>query len=228
MQELEQIAVETNALIAENRAMVVDSTESYRHAGDLTKVALNQLKQLEEARLEMTRPIDKAKAVIMARHKEIAEPLQKFVDGMKQTMLTFARAEQARQAEADRLERERLAAEERLRQKAERERVEAQRKQDEADGIPDLGEPMHKPVESTIAATIPTPPTPKVQDIKTQRGTVATASVKQNWQYEIVDAKAVPRDYCEPSRDHIRQAMAAGVREIPGVRIYDAGNIQIR
>ena len=83
---------------------------------------------------------------------------------------------------------------------------------------------MHKPVD----VPQPAPVAPKVEDIKTQRGSIATATVKSNWQYEIVDAKAVPRDYCEPSRDHIRQAILAGTREIPGIRIYDAGTLAIR
>jgi len=220
MQELQQITTDVQAFVTEAKVPAIASRDDYARAGDMVKLAQTKLRNLEDKRLEMTRPLDQSKKLIMDEFRKLTEPIDKFIAEAKGAMITFARAEQARQAEEERKERERIAAEERERARL----AEEERKKAEAEGIPDLGEPMHKPVD----VPQPAPVAPKVEDIKTQRGSIATATVKSNWQYEIVDAKAVPRDYCEPSRDHIRQAILAGTREIPGIRIYDAGTLAIR
>ena len=40
------------------------------------------------------------------------------------------------------------------------------------------------------------------------------------WKYEITDENAIPREYCVPSPGKLTDAVRDGIREIPGVRIY--------
>ena len=44
----------------------------------------------------------------------------------------------------------------------------------------------------------------------------------------IENAKAVPREFCEPVRRLINEAIKSGVREIPGVKIYEKTDIRYR
>ena len=46
------------------------------------------------------------------------------------------------------------------------------------------------------------------------------------WKYEIVDENAIPREYCIPSPGKLTDAVRLGVREIPGVRIYQESKIR--
>lgn len=46
------------------------------------------------------------------------------------------------------------------------------------------------------------------------------------WTYEITDEASVPRQYCEVSSSLINKAIKEGIREIPGVRIFEEDSIK--
>lgn len=46
------------------------------------------------------------------------------------------------------------------------------------------------------------------------------------WKYEITDENAIPREYCIPSPGKLTDAVRDGIREIPGVRIYQESKIR--
>lgn len=48
-----------------------------------------------------------------------------------------------------------------------------------------------------------------------------TASLRTTWKYKIVDIRKVPAGYLELAKGAVRAAINAGVRDIPGLRIYD-------
>ena len=54
------------------------------------------------------------------------------------------------------------------------------------------------------------------------------ASMSVKWVGEVTDAALVPRQYCAPSKAAIDAAIAGGVREIPGVRIFEDVRTAIR
>jgi hypothetical protein len=55
-----------------------------------------------------------------------------------------------------------------------------------------------------------------------------TASIKKVWKFEVTDAQAVPREYLVVDERAIRQAVAAGVRAIAGVNIFEESQVAIR
>jgi hypothetical protein len=57
-------------------------------------------------------------------------------------------------------------------------------------------------------------------------GTKAAASVK--WVGEVTDTSKVPREYLVPDKALIDRAIAMGVRDIPGVRIFEQVRTAIR
>jgi len=50
----------------------------------------------------------------------------------------------------------------------------------------------------------------------------------KRWTFEVQDATKVPREYMIVHEPSIRQAINAGIREIPGVRIYQDESITLR
>lgn len=57
---------------------------------------------------------------------------------------------------------------------------------------------------------------------------VGHASMRKDWRFTIVDAAKVPADYLVVDESKIRKAIAGGVREIAGVKIYQEETVVIR
>ena len=73
---------------------------------------------------------------------------------------------------------------------------------------------------------IAAPVVPKQQTmVRTEAG---SATQRKVWKHEITDEAAVPREYLMIDESKIRQAVKQGVREIPGVRIFEHTEIAFR
>lgn len=84
-------------------------------------------------------------------------------------------------------------------------------------------EPPPAPV---VAAWVPPAPLKDVaRVISSATGNRASASTK--WVGEVIDPEAVPRQYLTPYQPLIDAAVKGGVRNIPGVRIYETANTRI-
>jgi len=103
----------------------------------------------------------------------------------------------------------RKAEEEARARKASEEEIAAAKKKAEEDAKANALEAPH--VQAPIA--------PK-QDTVVRTDTGASAHSRKPWKHEIVNAKLIPREYCVVSDTLIRNAIKQGVREIPGVKIY--------
>jgi len=57
----------------------------------------------------------------------------------------------------------------------------------------------------------------------------STAYVRKSWTFEVVALDEVPRDYMSLDVDVVREAITKdAVREIPGLRIYQAETLHVR
>lgn len=63
---------------------------------------------------------------------------------------------------------------------------------------------------------------------KTLSNEYAVASSKTVWEFAIVDEKLIPREYLIVDEDKIKKAIKAGIREIPGLNIWEATSMTIR
>ena len=61
---------------------------------------------------------------------------------------------------------------------------------------------------------------------RTETGT--TAFTKKPWKHEIINPEEVPREFCVPSDQKIRDAIKQGVRNISGVRIFEDTQVNFR
>lgn len=79
-------------------------------------------------------------------------------------------------------------------------------------------------VQPTQAApVVSTPAMPK--KVSTAEGTAYQTS---RWTFEITDETQVPREFCMPDPRKIRAQVEAGIREIPGVRVFQETKTSFR
>lgn len=57
---------------------------------------------------------------------------------------------------------------------------------------------------------------------------LAGVSVRKTWEFEVVDPRLLPDDYLSVNLKEIRAAVRRGVRQIPGVRIYEQEGLAVR
>jgi len=63
---------------------------------------------------------------------------------------------------------------------------------------------------------------------KTQHFSGVSTTIKQVWTFEVENIKELPTDYLLPNEPLIRKAVNAGVRTIPGVRIFQKDQLSSR
>lgn len=84
-------------------------------------------------------------------------------------------------------------------------------------------EAKEKGVES-VKVGEPVMPEPE----KVTRTETGASHQRLHWTFEIVNADKVPREYLVPDEKKIRQAVGMGIREIPGVKIYEKASTVFR
>jgi len=68
----------------------------------------------------------------------------------------------------------------------------------------------------------------KIEIKASAKSGLGTTTTKMVWTYEIENAELVPREYCSPDAGKIREAVNKGVRDIPGVKIYQKPIVSTR
>lgn len=58
--------------------------------------------------------------------------------------------------------------------------------------------------------------------------TVNTSTIKKVWTFEVTDLNLIPREYLVVDETKIRNAVREGVRNIPGVKIFEKDQLAVR
>ena len=170
--------------LAKNIATVTTDAD-LETAGELQTRISKALKTLEAERKSVTAPLDDMKKQVMAEEKKLAKPLSDELARLK--ALTSAYATEC----ARRIEEER-----RRREEEERRAAEAAVAAEDADPFGFNATPAE-----AIPAAQPLP-VPAMPRTSANRMTV-------RWDFEILDANAVPRELCSPDEKKIRAFMAS-------------------
>jgi len=103
------------------------------------------------------------------------------------------------------------------------------RESEERDRVAKLQAEVDKKAEEAGVESVTLPP-PAVREFSgvTRTDTGSSLHVKLVWKGIITDIKAVPREYCEPSQKLVDEAVKAGIREIPGVKIEEVPESRLR
>jgi len=191
--------IEEMATQAENHQITDD--EAYRNASALAGEAKELAKKLDKARKEVIAEPDGFVRQVNKFTKTFRDRLDSIESGLKRKVEAHAR-----EIEQERREQERKA-------KEEAERVQAD---------------LNKKAEETGTDPVEVAP-PVVEQQKTTRAdTGAAVHLRKEWTWEIQDISQIPADYLEVKTTAVNKAVKAGIREIPGINIYETEKAVLR
>jgi hypothetical protein len=180
---------------AQAEAHVVENDESNVKAVTMAGEAKRLSKKIEEKRKQI---IDEPNTFVKSVNgfcKTFMEPLQSIEKVLKQKVGQYQYKQELARKEAEK--------------KAEAERLKLQAKLDK--------EAKKKGVEPVQVAPLVLPEEKTV----TRTETGSAAHIRKQWKAEVTNEKEVPREFCSPDMKIINQAVKMGVRDIPGVRIFE-------
>jgi hypothetical protein len=225
--EVEMLTIQADAFRIKAEAMVIKSDEHVTGATNLLGFIAQAKKQFEDRRTGIVKPLNDNVKRVNDAFKTITAPLDTANTTLKQKVLIYHREqERKRQEEIARIEAERKVAEEQ-RQKEIAERQKA---------LDDLGitEGDLAPLPGSDADNIYFPPLEEIAPVvlppvvpTMTKASLGSATVKKVWAFEITAPADVPREYLTVDEKKIREAVRAGVREIPGVRIYQDDQLAV-
>lgn len=213
----QELILQSKSLLDMAKMYVIDSPEMYQLAGDELKKIKAKTKELDAQRKQITKPLDDAKAAVMALFKKPLEALTQAEGVLKNSLLSFDREQ----------ERKRQEEEKRLREiaRAEQERLQAQARaaEEESRKLIEAGKKEEAEQLAAKAATIEISsysiPVPIVAQAQTK---VAGISKRTIWKARVIKKESIPLEYMEPNQsalDKVAQA-TKGTIQIPGVEFY--------
>jgi hypothetical protein len=182
--------------------------------------AAKATKELDRLRRERVDPLNAEVGNVNGLFRPITHSLEQLTERGKKLISAWQAQERAR--EAREREEARRRQEEAARKEAEAlAAVEAARTEDARQAALAAAEEASR--QQTALAVNEPPPAPKGY-----KSDEATTSVKGRWVFEVVRPDMIPREYLEPAPQKIRAAVAAGVRDIPGVLITQEDQVIVR
>jgi len=181
-------------------AFIIDSVPSNEQAVEFTVRIKKVAKELEAHRLRLVKEPSAFVHAVNTFVKTFSEKLVKAEQTLKQKSLTFARTEKLKAEEAH---QRAMAAAAKLQKKVNKE---AEQK-------------------NLVPITIPMPVAQPAEKVRTESG---SSSVRKWWTFKVIDMTLVPAAYLAVSDTKVKDAIKAGMREIPGLEIYEEESMVIR
>lgn len=187
-------------------------------ANDAVKHVKDFIKSAKSKRDELRKPVKDYYDQINNAYNIKIEAAEKLEDTLKGKMLKYKKA--LEEAEQKRKEEELKRLEE---QKKTMEQTAIKLTEHDQNMARDLANTVEevKNQMSTVAKQ-------EIPQIKSVTSTMARSSYVKTWKYEITNEAEVPRLYCSPDRGKLQDAVRSGLREIPGVRIFEEETIKVR
>lgn len=197
------VVIQAQTLLSNAESYAVTSIEQYTQAGEFLKHIKAKYKELDEQRKGMTKPLDDSKKRIMDFFNKPLDFLTRAESTVKRAMIAFS-------DEQERIRREEQRKADEAARK-ERERIEAQARKAAESGKVEKAVALEERAATVVAPVIDRTP-PKV----------AGLSTREVWKFEVIDEKAVPREFLMVDESKIRKYVQAmkGDSNIAGVRVY--------
>lgn len=203
--EQKKEVVNSEALAVQYQNIVITNNDEYTDAGEILKKVRGSIKNLENMRLEKTRPLDKLK-------KEWTEWFSRPIDKLK---IADEAISKARRIFWSDMEEKRRAEEAKAREIAQKEADRLAKRADKAEekGQDDKAEILRAQAQQ-IESIVPV--------VESKVEATAGISMRKNWKFEIVDASKIPAQYLIPDEKKIGAHVRALKEEcqIAGVRVY--------
>jgi hypothetical protein len=239
-QDVATLEQEAQSLTVQAEGLKVTDAASFERASEFIKSIATYMKRVGDVLDPIVTSAWTAHKVAVAQRDTLLRPAQGAKRILGERMATWeqeqarlrreaeARAQRERE-QAEREARERAAIEQRrLQDEAEERRLaeaaELEARGDTAGAERLISEPVTAPVVVTPAPVFaPQPPVavaPKVDGV----------SFRTDWDFEIVDANLIPREYLIPDEKKIRGVVKAmrGAARIPGVRPFEKRITSVR
>jgi hypothetical protein len=203
--ETNEVEVKALSIVDQAKAVKVVDVESYEYAGELWKGIGDMIKEVKATFDPICDAANKAHKAATAKRAAYLDPLESVFKSVKKLMSDY-------DLEQERVRRE---AEEKLREQARKEEEERRLQEAiilESEGQTAIAEAvMEAPVY--VAPVVIPKTTPKMAG-----GPV----FREVWDFEIIDEKAIPREYMVPDLVKIRKVVTAlkNQSNIAGVRAY--------
>ena len=187
------------------------NVEHYKKdAGDLTEIADKLVVNSEESEVlsaELISRVEAKKKEIVAVHVSLTAPLMdhvKFIDRMYKPIedVLVGISASLRQKNVDYFKAKERKAEEKRQKEMEKFNAKAQKAVEAGKDIPDFNSRVVEPEKTVVTSA-------------------GTLSMQKFMNFEVLDGSLVPRKYLVVADSLIRNAVAEGAREIPGVRIFE-------
>jgi len=199
---LAHFSVQVDELRARAMALKVTDDETCKDAVALAGAIKSLKSNVEATRKQIVAHPNEFVRAINSFAKGFTEPLDKSEAALKREIGTFqVRQEAQRRAEQEELRRAQAALQAELAAQAKANGTEA----------PQV-EVVKIPEQKTIS----------------RADTGASAHVRKVWVHEVVDLTQVPREYLCLDERQVRDAIKMGVREIPGIKIFEKADAIIR
>lgn len=217
----------------------IRTPEQFTRAGELLKAVKGALKQIEDQRVAITKPINDSLRAVNAQAKTASEPFEAAEREIKGRMVEYSNAqerlrqeEQRKAEEAARRERARLAtlqAETEAKARAEQERLRR-----EAEAAAAAGRAAEAAKLAAKADKAEEKAAAKVEELQMREAMVvapviqreapkvAGVATREVWKYRVADPALVPREYLMLDEQKIGKVVRAlkGDTQIAGVEVY--------
>lgn len=230
-------------LIPKGQLVTITNDDEYRSEARKLVEIKNRMKDIENQRTSIVKPINDGVKRINEFFKAGTERLKFFHDMLEKPMIAYQREQEIKRRaaeEAARKEQQRLEQEARERADAERRKLEEIRKEQErlekeAAAAPNafaaliagrkLQEAAQAEAQSVEAVTnnLREAATVQVPVDYVPKATAAGTSVRHNWKVRIVDVTKIPREFMQPNEMLLGQ-IARTQKEnanVPGCEFYD-------
>ncbi len=243
---------ELSEIVESAMCITVEDAEDAAGATEVLTEIARRKKALEAERKKLVTPINAAKDAVQNLFNGLKAPLDEARSILEPKVIAYQEAEEKRIA-AENAEREREAFEKQQAEakRIEAEKAEAQRKASEAvkaaraasAAMAEKPDPeaeakalaaaeAARQAEEELSAKRSEIPTMGVVEREEAKATVKTTSgsftVKKVWTAEVIDESQVPREYLIVDQKKLNAVVKAGVRAIPGVKIYEKSEGAVR
>ena len=205
--QAKQLIEETEIVVAQAQTFAIATMIDYQLAGEELKMIKGRMKELDDLRKSMTRPLDEAKKHIIALFAPAEDGLKKAENLIKRAMLGYQQ-EQERKRQEEEAKLRKIAEDEQRRRNGlaskQAEKARARGEEDRAQEILD---------------NVPVIPTPVVLK---EQPKVKGISTRKVWKFRIVDVSLLPREYMIPNEKMLLAFARAtkGTIPVPGVEFY--------
>lgn len=208
--EAQQLQAQGAQYLAAAQTLEVVDQATLTEATNLLGFLAETKKQVENRRKWFVKPLNDHVKAINDWFHGIAAPLEQADSILRGKVLRYRQEE----------ERKRREEEARLRRLAEEE---ARKRREEAEAAAKAA--GEAPPEPELFAPPPVVVVPQMA--RTTKADFGAVQARKTWEFEIVDESQVPREFLMVNEKAIRAAVKAGVRNIPGVRIFETETLAV-